>query len=120
MPMSATDAASAAVERLRTLREQAKRRREHTREAVKQLRERNRRESHRLMEQAKVAKGRAQPWPASRPDRRMSLYEAEDVEAAVPPATPASQPPARPVPPVTPRRPVGTEDDDWSQETWLH
>jgi hypothetical protein len=120
MPNSPTEVAAAAIERLRTLREHAKRRREQSREAVRQVRERNRQESLQVLERVKAARRPAQPWPTERPVPQMNLYDTDEADAPQRPAPPPP-PPARPATPPAPRRrPVSADDDDWSQETWLH
>ena len=111
MTASAAEAASAAVERMRTAREQAQRRRQASRAAVEQLRERNREECERLVERARHARHGQQQWPGNRQPREMHLYDEDDETA------PAATPPG------APQRPPGQRsqtDDDWSQESWLH
>lgn len=126
MATSSTDAANAAVDRLREVRARAGQRRAASKAAVEQLRERNREETRQLSERAKLARrGQGQQqWPdANRPPREMHLYDTED-EAPRPAQPPVSAPPppvAHPRPaagaPAPQRRPT---DDDWSQESWLH
>lgn len=125
MAGSALDAAAAAVQRLRTAREQAGQRRAESRSAVEQLRERNREEVRELGERARNARrGTSTPaWPEVDPEpAELRLFEDED---DAPPAQP-QQPSWRPTPP-TPRAqpatrtpPASEADDDWSQESWLH
>ena len=123
MARSATDAATAAVERLRAAREQAKQRRAASRAAVEQLRERNREESRQLSERARLnRRGQPQqPWPDDAPGRaprEMRLYDTDDDAPRQPaPAPQPLRPTAPPRPAAAPRR---ASDDDWSQESWLH
>lgn len=127
MASSATDAATAAVERLRAARDQAKQRRAATKAAVEQLRERNREETRELSEQARLAKRRQNPpvWPETdREPQQMRLYDTDDAEHDAPPPLRQPVPPPRPVPPrpaaPPPAAPHRASDDDWSQESWLH
>jgi hypothetical protein len=113
MAGSSAEAASAAIERLRTLREQAKQRRDGVKDAVRQVRERNHEESLQAMLRVRAARRTGPVWPTAHSEPpQMHLYETEEIE---PPARQAS----RPVPPG-PRRPAPVDDDDWSNETWLH
>jgi len=113
MAGSPTEAASAAVERLHALREQAKHRRDEVRDAVRQVRERNREESLQTMLRVRAAKRAGPVWPTERPELpQMHLYETDDLE---PPARHDSR-----SAPAGPRRPAPVDDDDWSNETWLH
>jgi hypothetical protein len=109
---SPTEAASGAIERLHALREQAKHRRELVKDAVRQVRERNREESLQAMLRVRAARRAGPVWPAERPEPQMHLYETDDLE---PPARQDSGPV-----PVEPRRPAPVDEDDWSNETWLH
>jgi hypothetical protein len=113
MSASSAEAASAAVERLRTAREQAQRRRDAARTAVEQLRQRNREESRQLAERSHLARRGHQPLPDSRQPRELHLYNTDHLDA------PAAHPPARPAPQQHhhEQRP---SDGDWSQESWLH
>lgn len=113
MAGSPTEAASAAIERLHALREQAKDRRERVKGAVRQVRERNRDESLQTMLRVRAARRRGPAWPTEPPEPpQMHLYETDDLE-----------PPARQdgrSAPAGPRRPAPVDEDDWSNETWLH
>lgn len=110
MAASPTDAANAAIDRLRTLREQARQRREQVKQAVKDVRERNHEESMQAMLRVRSARRQGTPvWPAAhQDDRTMHLYEDDE------PESPAQRPT------TAPRRPAHVDDDDWSNETWLH
>lgn len=127
---SPTDAANLAVERLRAVREKAAERRAAGRKAVDELRERNREESRQLAEQAKArqaGRNQQQPgWPDRRQPQTMSLYDndGDDEPPYRPPV--AGRPPHVPQQPPTPARPPQPrqqprrDDDDWTQESWLH
>jgi hypothetical protein len=113
MAGSPTEAASAAIERLHTLREQAKQRRDGVKDAVRQVRERNREESLQAMLRVRAARRAGPVWPTGHTEPpQMHLYESDDQE---PPARQDSRPA-----PASPRRPAPVDDDDWSNETWLH
>jgi hypothetical protein len=113
MAGSPTEAASAAIERLHALREQAKHRREQVRDAVQRVRERNREESLQAMQRVRAARRAGPVWPTESPEPpRMHLYETDDLE---PPAPQDSRPA-----PAGQRRPAPVDEDDWSNETWLH
>lgn len=99
--------AAVAVERLRALRVQARQRREQVREAVRQVRARNHEESLRAMLRVRAARRSGPAWPTTHPQRQLHLYDSDEVEPSAP-----QLPPARPQPHV--------DDDDWSNETWLH
>lgn len=111
MAGSPAAAASAAVERLRTLREQAKQRRDEVKDAVRQVRERNHEESLQAMLRVRAARRSGPVWPTAHSEPpQMNLYETDDLE---PPARQDSRP-------AGPRRPAPVDEDDWSNETWLH
>lgn len=116
MAGSPTDAADAAIERLRQLRAAARRNRERVRQAVEQVRARNREESLQAMLRVRAARRPGPAWPTARQDRHMHLFDDED--AAEPRPQPSPQPP--PPQPGTHRPPQHVDDDDWSNETWLH
>jgi hypothetical protein len=114
MAGSPTEAASAAIERLQALREQARHRREQVKDAVRRVRERNREESLQAMLRVRAARQVGPVWPTEQPEQpsQMHLYEADDVE---PPARQDGSPE-----PAGQRRPAPVDEDDWSNETWLH
>jgi hypothetical protein len=113
MAGSPAAAASAAIERLRTLREQAKQRRDGVKDAVRQVREHNREESLQAMLRVRAARRAGPVWPTAPSEPpQMHLFESDDVE---PPARQDSKPA-----PAGPRRPAPVDEDDWSNETWLH
>jgi hypothetical protein len=112
MAGSSSEAASAAVERLHALREQAKHRRELVKDEVRQARERNHEESLQAMLRVRAARRAGPVWPTEHPEPQLHLYETDDLE---PPARQGSGPA-----PAGPRRPAPVDDDDWSNETWLH
>jgi hypothetical protein len=116
MAGSSSEAASAAVERLHALREQAKHRRELVKDEVRQVRERNHEESLQAMLRVRAARRAGPVWPTEHPEPQLHLYETDDLE---PPAPQGGQA-VRPAP-AGPRRPAPqVDDDDWSNETWLH
>lgn len=115
---SPTEAATTAIERLHALREQAKHRRELVKEAVRQVRERNHEESLQAMLRVRAARRAGPVWPTEHPEPQLHLYETDDLEPLAPQA-PSGQG-VRPEP-AGPRRPAPqVDDDDWSNETWLH
>lgn len=119
MAGSPTEAANTAIERLRALREQAKHRRELVRDAVRQVREHNHEESLQAMLRVRAARRAGPVWPTEHPEPQMHLYETDDLE---PPAPQGVQgfPPAPPAPAGPRRLAPQVDDDDWSNETWLH
>ena len=123
---SPSDAASAAIERLRGLRVQARQQRDQVREAVRQVRARNHEESMQAMLRVRAARRPGAVWPTSRPERQMHLFD-QDFDSdrdnlggqpAGPPNPSPGRTPSQQPPPA--RRPPHVDDDDWSNETWLH
>lgn len=122
MAGSPTEAANAAVERLHGLREQAQHRRERVKDAVRQVREHNREESLQAMLRVRAARRPGPVWPTEHTEPpQMHLYETDDFE---PSATGGSRPapagPVGPAGPAGPRRQADVDEDDWSNESWLH
>jgi hypothetical protein len=126
MAGSPIEAANAAIAKLRTVREQAKQRREQVAEAVRRVRERNHEESMNTMLRVRAARRHGPPsaWPAPRPDQQMHLFDGDDFDTDnVEP--PKWQPPTRqtPAPPrhqaQAQRHQAPIDEDDWSNETWL-
>lgn len=100
--------AEAAVERLRALRVQARQRREQVREAVRRVRARNHEESLQAMLRVRAARRSGPAWPTTHPERQLQLFDSDEGE------------PPTPHPPPAIRFQPHADDDDWSNETWLH